>query len=45
MQWKELKDFIRSKGVEVDHVEVHKHGAWVRVRGQENFQVAWGTAL
>ncbi|KAF4958143.1 hypothetical protein FSARC_11092 [Fusarium sarcochroum] len=41
--WQQLKDWTRTACV-VDHIEVFQGSTsgWVRVRGQENFEKAWG---
>ncbi|KAH7267202.1 uncharacterized protein BKA55DRAFT_589651 [Fusarium redolens] len=41
--WQELKDWTRTACV-VDHIEVFQGSTsgWVRVRGRENFERAWG---
>ncbi|RGP81605.1 hypothetical protein FLONG3_337 [Fusarium longipes] len=41
--WQQLKDWTRSACV-VDHIEVFQSSTsgWVRVRGRENFEKAWG---
>ncbi|CAF3440263.1 unnamed protein product [Fusarium graminearum] len=41
--WQQLKDWTRTACV-VDHIEVFQSSTsgWVRVRGRENFEKAWG---
>ncbi|KAF5676748.1 hypothetical protein FHETE_2021 [Fusarium heterosporum] len=41
--WQQLKDWTRTACV-VDHIEVFQSSTsgWVRVRGRENFERAWG---
>ncbi|KAM5351574.1 hypothetical protein ACJ41O_004297 [Fusarium nematophilum] len=41
--WQHLKDWIRSTCT-VDHIEVFQNSTsgWVRVKGKENFERAWG---
>lgn len=44
--WAALKDWIRSV-CEVDHIEMFPQStsAWVRVKGRDNFNRAWGRSL
>lgn len=41
--WQQLKDFVRQKCT-VDHVEIFPKSTsgWVRVRGLDNFNAAFG---
>ena len=41
--WQQLKDWARS-ACDVDHIEVFQNSTsgWVRVKGKDNFERAWG---
>jgi hypothetical protein len=45
--WKDVKDFLRLGGVEMDHVEVFpsSRDGWVRVYGQDNYYKAMRTSF
>lgn len=44
VSWQQIKDYVRQV-CEVDHVEIFQKSTtgWVRVKGRENFDAAFGT--
>jgi len=44
LEWTQIKDYARGKGLEIEWVEIHENnlGAWIRVSGRDNYILACG---